>query len=402
VDRGGRVGSQAQENLSMTAKRKKPQPERANTDKSLRQEREKTDRKYANRQTALEEKSDDALQQSRGTADQFLQAARETVDAKLTQSTAATQAHELVSLERAQEDAALQGERATADAELEEERVEHKRALAALLYLERAETDTRLLLERTSADDGLAARDQFMAMASHDLRTLLGGIALQATLLKRQAAEDEVGRRTVQAAEKIQRFTAQMNRLIGDLMDVASIEEGRIRIAPRLQDATALVRESAEAFQPLASGQSLSLDTEICETPLMAKFDHERVLQVLANLLTNAIKFTPAGGRILLRVEPVGQDVRFSVADTGSGIPGHLLEAVFGRFWQAREDRRGLGLGLYISQGIVEAHGGRIWAESQLGKGSTFSFTLPGAPALEQATEAPPGQDVGAGQSVQA
>jgi signal transduction histidine kinase len=114
----------------------------------------------------------------------------------------------------------------------------------------------------------------------------------------------------------------------------------------------------------------------------MAKFDHERILQVLANLLTNAIKFTPAGGRILLRVEPVGQDVCFSVADTGPGIPSHQLESVFERFWQARsEDRRGLGLGLFISKGIVEAHGGRIWAESQPGKGSTFSFTLAGAPA---------------------
>ncbi|HYI02814.1 HAMP domain-containing sensor histidine kinase [Hyalangium sp.] len=365
----------------MRTQRKKPQPERANTDKSLRWEREKTDRKYASRQTEIEEESDDALQQSRGKADDSLQAARETVDAKLKRSKAPTQAHELVSLERAHEDASLQGERATADAELQDERMERRRALAALLHLERAETDTRLQLERTCADDGLATRDQFMGMVSHDLRTLLGGIALQATLLKGQAAEDEVGRRTLQAAETIQRFTARMNRLIGDLMDVASIEEGRIRIAPALQDATALVRESAEAFQPLASSQGLSLDAEGCETPLMAKFDHERVLQVLANLLTNAIKFTPAGGRISLRVEPVGQDVRFSVADTGSGIPGHQLEAVFERFWQAREDRRGLGLGLYISKGIVEAHRGRIWAESQLGKGSTFSFTLPGAPA---------------------
>jgi signal transduction histidine kinase len=113
----------------------------------------------------------------------------------------------------------------------------------------------------------------------------------------------------------------------------------------------------------------------------MATFDHERVLQVLANLLSNAIKFTPAGGRISFRVEPVGPDVRFSVADTGSGIPSHQLEAVFKRFWQARsEDWRGLGLGLYISKGIIETHGGRIWAESQLGKGSTFSITLPGAP----------------------
>jgi signal transduction histidine kinase len=287
-----------------------------------------------------------------------------------------------VSLERAQEDATLQSERAIADAQLKDEREERERALAALLHMERAETDIRLLTERERADESLATRDQFMGMVSHDLRSLLGGIALQAALLKRGAAEDEVGRKAVQTAEKIQRFTARMNRLIGDLVDAASIEEGRIRVAPAMQDATALARDSVEAFQPLAAAQGLALEVEVRGNTLMAKFDHERILQVLANLLSNAIKFTPKGGRISLRVEPVGQDVCFSVADTGPGIASDQLEAVFKRFWQARsEDRRGLGLGLYISKGIVDAHGGRIWAESQLGKGSTFSFTLPGAAA---------------------
>lgn len=366
----------------MATRNKKPQPERASTDESLRLEREKSDSEYATAQTAIEGAADAAIQESRGSTDEFLRATRQNADVRLSRSTAPDQSLESVSRERVYEDAALQAERATADAELRDERAERQRALSALLHLERAETDMRLLLERTRADEGLATRDEFMGMVSHDLRTLLGGIALQAALLKRDAAEDEAGRRTVQAAEKIQRFTARMNRLIGDLVDVASIEEGRIRVAAELQDATALVRESVEAFQPLISSQGLSLDVEIRGNMLMAKFDHERILQVLSNLLSNAIKFTPAGGRIALQVEPVGPDVRFSVADTGSGIPSHQLDAVFERFWQARsEDRRGLGLGLFISKGIVEAHGGRLWAESQLGKGSTFSFTLPGAPA---------------------
>lgn len=100
------------------------------------------------------------------------------------------------------------------------------------------------------------------------------------------------------------------------------------------------------------------------------------------NLLSNAIKFTQEGGRILIQVEPVEQGVRFSVTDTGSGIPSEQRGAVFERYWQAHsKGPRGLGLGLYISKGIVEAHGGRIWVESQLGTGSTFSFTLPGAVA---------------------
>ncbi len=111
----------------------------------------------------------------------------------------------------------------------------------------------------------------------------------------------------------------------------------------------------------------------------MARFDHDRVLQVLANLLSNAINFTQEGGRILIQAEPVDQDVRFSVTDTGSGIPNDQLAAVFDRHWQAHsKNRRGLGLGLYISKGIVEAHGGRIEVETQSGMGSTFSFTLPG------------------------
>ncbi|MCY1046004.1 HAMP domain-containing sensor histidine kinase [Corallococcus sp. bb12-1] len=365
----------------MTNKNLKPQPERKHTDDGLRVEREKSDREYARRQTALEEGSDAAIDKARGQADEALRAARDSADARLARHEAPA-ANATVLQERKDEDATLRGERATADAELRDEREERMRALSALLHLERIETDTRLLGERAHADTGLATRDEFLGMVSHDLRTLLGGIALQSTLLKRHASDDEAGQRTAQAAEKIQRFTARMNRLIGDLVDVASIEAGRLRITPELQDATPLLRESVDAFQAQASAQDLMLDVEIRGDTLMAKFDPERILQVLANLLSNALKFTAAGGRISLQVEPVGQYIRFSVKDTGAGIPSHQLEQVFERFWQARgEDRRGSGLGLYISRGIVEAHGGRIWAESQPGHGSTFAFTLPGASA---------------------
>ncbi|HEX8538886.1 MAG TPA: HAMP domain-containing sensor histidine kinase [Cystobacter sp.] len=359
---------------------KKPQPERDNTDESLRLEREKSDSEIAKTQTTIEAGSDAAIQTARDQADQTSQEARDDVDVKLARSKAPPAARELVYQERAHVDAALEEERAVSDAKMQAEREEGKRALDALLSLERAETDTRLLVERASSDKGLATRDEFLGMVSHDLRSLLAGVALQAAILKRGASEDEAGQKTAQAVEKIQRFAARMNRLIGDLVDVASIEAGKILVTPLLQDANTLVRESVEAFQPLASAQGLSLDVATGETPLMAKFDHERVLQVLANLLSNAIKFTKAGGRISIRVERVDQEVRFSVTDTGSGIPSQHLTSVFERFWQARSaDRRGLGLGLYISLCIVEAHGGRIWVESQHGQGSTFSFTLPGA-----------------------
>jgi signal transduction histidine kinase len=371
--------------LSMAQKEKTPRPERSHTDESLRSEREHSDREYSKTQTAIEEASYASVQTARERADQISQEARDIADVNLARGKTSPEARESVDRERAHEDAALQGERAASDAEMEAERVEGKRALAALLFLERKETDSRLLLERARSDEGLATRDDFLGMVSHDARTLLAGIALQATLLKRNAAEDEAGRRTVQGLEKIERFTARLNRLLGDLMDVASIEAGKLLVVPALQDATALVRESAEAFQPLATAHGLTLSVEIRGKDLKAKFDHERVHQVLANLLSNAIKFTKPGGRISIRVESLGHEVHCSVTDTGAGIPSHQLNAVFERFWQAGSgDRRGLGLGLYISKCIVEAHGGRIWAESQPGVGSTFTFTLQGAPTESQ------------------
>lgn len=360
---------------------KAPPCERSNTDESLRSERERSDREYAKTQTAIEQKSDAALHEDRERADQLSQEARDDLDVQLARSNMPAKALARVHLERKQEDAALRGERATSDSDLQAEREEGRRALAALLSLERDETDTRLLLERERSDEGLATRDEFMGMVSHDLRTLLAGIALQATLLKRNAPAGEAGRKSVQGLEKIERFTARMNRLIGDLIDVASIEAGKLLVTPVMQDVSVLVRESSEAFQPLASAQGLSLDVEIRGEVLMAAFDHERALQILANLLSNAIKFTPAGGRISIRAETLGPEVHCSVADTGSGIPSDQLNAVFERFWQSQSgDRRGLGLGLYISKCLVEAHGGRIWVESQPGAGSTFTFTLPGAP----------------------
>ena len=113
-----------------------------------------------------------------------------------------------------------------------------------------------------------------------------------------------------------------------------------------------------------------------------ASADTARLLQVLSNLVGNAIKFTPRGGVITVRIEPLGDEVRFAVRDTGPGIAPDQVPHIFGRFWQAnRKDRRGIGLGLAIAKGIVEVHGGRIWVESTLGAGSTFYFTIPVAQA---------------------
>ncbi len=169
-----------------------------------------------------------------------------------------------------------------------------------------------------------------------------------------------------------------MNRLIGDLIDVASIDAGKLAITSARGDVAALIAEAVDTFQAAASAKGISLQAEIAEDPLLAEFDHDRMLQVLANVISNAIKFTSQGGSIRVRGERAGDELRFCVSDTGSGIPGNMLEAIFERFWQVgKDDRRGVGLGLYISRCIVEAHGGKIWAESTLGEGSRLCFTLP-------------------------
>jgi signal transduction histidine kinase len=366
----------------MSPKDKTPRPEQTRTDQSLREERDKTDDAFRKKQDAIEEDADAVVQRARASADTSLDVARATTDERLTQSEAPQQERQSIANERLQEDAALRQERTSSDEKLREEREARNRALSSLLRLEREKTDQHLLIERARSEEVLAARDDFLGMVSHDLRTLLGGIAMRAAMLLRNVSEDEAGQRIRRDAESIQRFTARMNRLIGDLLDVASIEAGRLTVEPRPEDAIRLVRETVEAFQPAASAKGISLDSEVARDSLLARFDHERILQVLANLLSNAIKFTPEGGRISIRVEPAGEDVRFAITDTGLGIIDDKLDRIFERFWQVREsDKRGLGLGLYISKCIVEAHGGRIWAESKADAGSTFFFTLPGARA---------------------
>ena len=167
-----------------------------------------------------------------------------------------------------------------------------------------------------------------------------------------------------------------MTRLIGDLVDVSALEAGKLGITRARGDGAKLVAEAVEVFRPSAVAKEITLADE-GGAPVMAAFDHDRVLQVLANLIGNAIKFTPSGGTIHVGCAAVADGVRFSVRDTGPGIPEAQLEAVFLRFWQlGAGDRRGLGLGLYIAKGIVDAHGGSIWVESVLGQGSVFHFTI--------------------------
>jgi signal transduction histidine kinase len=249
--------------------------------------------------------------------------------------------------------------------------------LRLLFEVERSRTDENLGGERLRSDEVIAARDDFFRVVSHDLRALLGPLSLATELIARALPAGDAGDQARQHAVTSQQLIAHMNRILDDLLDLASIETGRLAVIPAPGDANSAVRDVVATFGPLAAAKGIKLDAELASHRLLVPFDHERILQVLANLVSNAIRFTPSSGTITVRVAEAGREVRFAVSDTGVGIRADQLAVVFERFRQLSRDRRGLGLGLHISKCIVEAHGGRIWVESELGAGSTFYFTLP-------------------------
>jgi signal transduction histidine kinase len=354
-------------------------PEREQTDQSLRAERANSDRALAERQATVDEDADLVVERARQEADAVLAAAREKADGHIRSGAAegASVAHE-----RVREDETLRRERAVADEAVRLERAESAALLCTLLPLEREKTDRYLLTERVRSDAALSHRDDFLGIVSHDLRNLLGGIVLTATRLTSRAADDPAKQNTASDAARIQRYAARMNRLIGDLVDVASIDAGKLAVTPTQGDWALLLAEAVEMFQGAALAKNVTLAVDGDRSPLPAAFDHERLLQVLANLVTNALKFTPEGGHISLRADRAGDGIAFAITDDGCGVPAEMLESIFQRFWQVgTNDRRGLGLGLYISRCIIEAHGGKIRAESQPGRGCTVAFTVPAAVA---------------------
>jgi signal transduction histidine kinase len=224
------------------------------------------------------------------------------------------------------------------------------------------------------------ARDDLVAVVSHDLKNPLGVIHLQVGLLLRALPLDTEGpwRRIQNAVERIQRATERMNSLIRDLLDLAKIEAGRFALEPATEEVQSLLEECLELLKPLADQKHLIVTETVTRPELKVRADRDRIFQVLSNLMSNAIKFTPERGSIQLKAGPEGRFMRFCVSDTGPGIPEEQQPHLFNRYWQARKQGgEGSGLGLYIAKGIVEAHGGRLWVESKPGAGSTFFFTLP-------------------------
>lgn len=227
-------------------------------------------------------------------------------------------------------------------------------------------------LERMKAD--------FFSSMSHELRTPLTSIKEGTGLLL-----DGVGGETTDKQRKLLTILAEeSNRLIGvvnSLLDLSKLEAGMLNYEFETVNLDPLIRRAVAEIAPLVEAKQITVETAI-EAPLpQARLDPERMLQVLRNLLGNAVKFTPKGGHVTVTATPVDGKLQVSVQDSGPGIPAESLTAIFEKFHQGNHKgahtRPGTGLGLAIAKNIINSHGGEIWAESQFGQGSKFCFVLP-------------------------
>jgi len=232
-------------------------------------------------------------------------------------------------------------------------------------------------LARVGAEAAARAREELLSVVSHELGNPVTALGTYANLLLRRAeliADDIVlkyAKRQLAAAEK-------MERLIGDLLDAARAERGALEIIKKPHAVTELVDQLMAVMQPVAQQKSQMLTSDLPPVPCTLSCDRDRIYQVLANFLGNAIKFTPKNGSIRLIVDVYPEEVIFSVKDSGPGILPHHIPHIFDRYWQATPTKQGgLGLGLAIAKDIVQAHAGRIWVEGEPGSGSTFYAAFP-------------------------
>lgn len=249
-------------------------------------------------------------------------------------------------------------------------------AQAAADALFRAKSYDAELSARRDAESRAKERAEVLGVVAHDLRNLLNVISTGGGMLSE--FETMTSDQHHKMIEVTQRAVRQMNRLIGDLLDASRLQTGHLPLELSDFDARQVVHTVEEMCRQSAESRGIVLRSILPSDPCRVRADEGRVLQALGNLVGNAVKFTDRGGSVTMSLAPRSDEVLFSVADTGHGIAPNERANLFDRFWQARNgDRRGVGLGLTIAKGIVEAHGGRIWVDSTPGIGSTFWFTLP-------------------------
>ncbi|MEP6912940.1 MAG: HAMP domain-containing sensor histidine kinase [bacterium] len=280
---------------------------------------------------------------------------------------------ERLRVERQTSDQAIKGERLRTDAATERGRSHYQASAKSSAELLSQEQESH---DKTQA--ALTTREEFLAIVSHDLRNPLNNISLAAQNLLEEPKDVK------DLAASINRSAGEMLRLIQDLLDMEKVALGKLTLHYEEHDVGEIIKEAVEKFKGDAASKKITLSAKPEDVCGYVVCDRSRVMQVLSNLIGNAIKFTPAKGQICVscaRTSDEGKEVQVSVSDTGEGIAPEKIKTVFERFSQINsQDRRGIGLGLYIAKMMVEEHPGRIWVESKLGEGSTFHFTLPLCP----------------------
>ncbi len=229
------------------------------------------------------------------------------------------------------------------------------------------------------------ARDDTVGVVAHDLRNPVSAVKMLSAALLRRADTEKFSAESEEQLTLIRQAALQMDRLIQDLLDVTRVETGRLLIEPEPTAVVPMLEQALETLQPLLDEGGITLVEEHAPRLPNVNADRQRVAQVLSNLIGNAIKATPRGGRVIVAARAHDGGVEVSVSDTGSGIAPEQLTHIFDRFWQSERSSirtRGAGLGLPIARGIIEAHGGRMWVASTPGEGTTVYFTLP-APTNE-------------------
>ena len=355
------------------------QSEREKTDASRDAGRIETDEPLSDSDLASEHQADVSRDAERVEADKAKVQSRSDSDASrdlgradMGRSGAERQAEgdERLRVERENSDDAIDAERLRTDAATERGRSHNQASAKSSAELLSQEQERH---QKTRA--ALTTREEFLAIVSHDLRNPLNNISMAAQNLLEEPKDVK------ELAASINRSAGEMLGLIQDLLDVERMAVGKLTLHYEEHDVSEIIEQAVEQLQGSAVAKGITLEAEPQDVCGYVVCDRSRVMQVLSNLIGNAIKFTPARGQICVSCQRTGPDdkeVQVSISDTGEGIGPEKIKTIFERFSQINnQDRRGIGLGLYIARMMVEEHPGRIWVESKLGEGSTFHFTLP-------------------------
>lgn len=362
------------------------QEERAQTDDSLVLERGKTDQSLIGSQKKAERKSDEKVKNARQESDESRAQGRLDSDTKTL-----NKMNNRIMEERHDEDHNVERERTLVDAVIRDERTQKEALMNISLSKERAETDENLYRERLHVDlevkreivshsetkIELTSRDEFLAIVSHDLRNPIGAIVSGSTHMLEDPSF-QIDHEMKYWLEFIKRNAETSLRLISDLLDMERFAEGKLQIIKEPHNLNDLIRETIASFTHVASEKKIQLILKPTSNLRPVDCDRDRISQVLSNLIGNAIKFTPDEGSVTVGIEFINRETKISITDTGPGIAEDEKSKIFERFAQINnKDRRGLGLGLYISKMLIEAHAGKVGVKSTFGNGSTFFFVLP-------------------------